>query len=67
MANLTGPLLKDMQNDLKRIVRKDGILMLSGIYAKEYDDLNIFADDKFVIIKNEILDGWAFIALNRNF
>lgn len=64
LANILSPTLVELADDLRRVLDRDGMLVISGILAERHDHV-LDALAPLVAVQTDVLDGWACVTLRR--
>jgi ribosomal protein L11 methyltransferase len=64
IANILAPVLVDVSEDLKRLTRVGGRLVVSGILAERHQHV-LAALEPMAVVSTDILDGWAAVTLRH--
>lgn len=62
VANILAPVLISLSDDLRRVTRPDGRLLISGILAGSHQHV-VDALAPMVVVRTNVLDGWACVEL----
>ena len=64
VANILAPVLVSLADDLRRVTRSDGRLVISGILAGSHQHV-IDALAPMQVVSTDVLDGWACVELRH--
>ncbi len=64
VANILAPVLVSLADDLRRVTRPDGRLVISGILAGSHQHV-IDALAPMQVVSTDVLDGWACVELRH--
>ena len=62
VANIFAPVLVSLADDLRRVTRPDGRLLISGILAESHQHV-LDALAPMRVVRTDVLDGWACVEL----
>ncbi len=64
VANILAPVLVSLADDLRRVARADGRLVISGILAASHQHV-LDALAPMVVVRTDVHDGWACVELRH--
>jgi ribosomal protein L11 methyltransferase len=64
VANILAPTLIDLADDLRRVVRPSGLLIISGVLVERHEHVEA-ALYPMVRTRRDVLDGWAALTLGN--